>query len=85
MNFLIVVIIILYIVFGITIYKLFRLQKQLNELEDYYYSDFSIIQDEISEIKDDLSDIYCKLDQTDKNLTEIMYKNVRLHKGSKNK
>lgn len=84
MNFLIGIIIVLHIVLGFTIHKLFELQKQLKELEDNYYSDYGDIQDDILEIKDDLSDIYDKLQQTDKNLTEIMYKNVRIHEGSKN-
>lgn len=72
----------LQIVIGFTIHRLFRLQKRLKELEDNYYSDFGDIQDDILEIKDDLSDIYEKLQQTDKNIIEIMYKNVKIHEGS---
>lgn len=58
MNFLIGVIIGLHIVIGFTIHRLFRLQKQLKELEDNYYSDFGDIQDDILEIKDDIEILY---------------------------
>lgn len=52
------VIIGLYIVIGITIHILFKLQKQLDDLQNEYYSDYGKTQDDISEIKDDIEILY---------------------------
>ena len=63
------------------IYNDLSLRSKIEKLENNYNDDFGILKDDISELKTDISELLERLEITDKRLLDVMYKNVKIHKG----